>query len=107
MPEQKKSRREKLEELLAKNPKDAFTLYGLALECVNGGDFASAETHFRALLESNPDYVPGYQMYAQNLAQNGRTDDAKAVLAQGIQAASRTGNEHARSEMEGLLGELG
>jgi cytochrome c-type biogenesis protein CcmH/NrfG len=107
MTEQKKTRRQKLEEFLAKNPNDAFTLYGLALECVNQGDFASAESHFRALLQSNPDYVPGYQMYAQSLAQNDRAEDAKSILARGIQAAIRLGNQHARSEMEGLLTELG
>ena len=107
MTEPKKTRRQKLEELLAKIPKDAFTLYGLALECSNSGDFTAAETHFRALLEYNPDYVPGYQMYAQNLAQNNRADDAKTILTQGIQAATRTGNQHARSEMEALLADLG
>jgi predicted Zn-dependent protease len=106
MSEQKKSRRQKLEEFLAKNPGDAFTLYGLALECANSGDFATAESHFRSLLHSNPDYVPGYQMYAQTLAQNDRTEDAKAILTQGIQAATRLGNQHARTEMEGLLSEL-
>lgn len=106
MTEQKKTRRQRLEEMLAKNPSDAFALYGLALEYVNGGDFASAETHFRALLQSNPDYVPGYQMYAQNLAQHDRAEEAKNILTQGIQAATRAGNQHARSEMEGLLAEL-
>jgi predicted Zn-dependent protease len=107
MSEQTKTRRQKLEELLAKNPTDAFTLYGLAMECGNSRDFTAAETHFRALLSSNPDYVPGYQMYAQTLAQNSRTDDAKAILTQGIQAATRVGNQHARSEMEALLTDLG
>jgi len=106
MTEQKKSRRQKLEELLARNPTDAFTLYGLALECSQDGDFPSAESHFRALIQSNPDYVPGYQMYAQNLAQQDRAEDAKAILARGIEAAIRAGNQHARSEMEGLLSDL-
>ena len=106
MSEQKKTRRQMLEEFLARNPNDPFTLYGLALDCVNGGDFAAAETHFRALLQSNPDYVPGYQMYAQNLAQHNRAEEAKALLVLGIQAAIRVGNQHARTEMEGLLAEL-
>jgi len=106
MTEQKKTRRQKLEELLARNPNDAFTLYGIALECANTGDLPSAETHFRALLLSNPDYVPGYQMYAQTLARNSRAQEAKTILSQGIQAAIRVGNQHARSEMEGLLTEL-
>ena len=101
-----KSRRQKLEEFLAKNPNDAFSRYGVALECVKEGDLAAAETHFRTLIETNPDYVPGYQMYAQTLAQNERAGDAKAILEKGIAAAIRQGNQHARSEMEGLLSEL-
>lgn len=107
MTEQKKTRRQKLEEFLAQNPTDAFTLYGLALECIKDGNFPAAESHFRILIQSNPDYVPGYQMYAQSLAQNDRADDAKSILTQGIQAATRAGNQHARSEMEALLSELG
>jgi predicted Zn-dependent protease len=106
MPEQNKTRRQKLEEFLAKNPNDAFSRYGVALECVKEDDFASAESHFRALIASNPDYVPGYQMYAQTLLQKDRQEDAKPILEQGIQAAIRQGNQHARSEMEGLLSEL-
>ena len=107
MTEQNKTRRQKLEDFLAKNPSNAFTRYGIALECVREGDLPSAESHFKTLLQSNPDYVPGYQMYAQTLAQNHRPDDAKSVLMEGIKAAIRQGNQHARSEMEGLLTELG
>ena len=106
MTEQKKTRRQKLEEFLARDPNDAFSRYGIALECVREGDLAAAESHFRTLLQGNPDYVPGYQMYAQTLVQNARAEDAKAILAQGIQAAIRQGNQHARSEMEGLLESL-
>ena len=104
---QSKTRRQKLEELLEQNPNDAFTRYGIALELLREGDIAGAEAHFKALLEANPDYVPGYQMYAQTLAQHDRAEEAKALLNQGIAAASRQGNQHARSEMEGLLSQLG
>lgn len=107
MSEQNKTRREKLEMFLAQNPKDAFTRYGIALECIKEGDLASAEAHFRTLMETNPDYVPGYQMYAQTLAQNQRIEEAKAVAGKGIEAAIRQGNQHARTEMEGLLADLG
>lgn len=106
MTEQKKTRRQKLEEFLSQNPNDAFSRYGLALECVREGDLSAAESHFRTLIQANPDYVPGYQMYAQTLAQNARAEDAKAILSQGIQVAIRQGNQHARSEMEGLLDTL-
>ena len=107
MSTQNKTRRQKLEEFLGQNPNDAFTRYGIALECLREGDIAGAETHFRILLQENPDYVPAYQMYAQTLAQQDRAEEAKALLNKGIAAASRQGNQHARSEMEGLLAQLG
>lgn len=103
----KKTRREMLEEFVATKPGDAFSRYGLAMECMNNGDPAAADTHFRALLERNADYVPAYLMYAQLLARESRNDEAKRVLSNGITAASKKGDEHARSEMETLLSELG
>jgi len=106
MTAQNKTRRQKLEEFLAQNPNDAFTRYGIALECLRENDLAGAEAHFQALLQTNPDYVPGYQMYAQTLAEHERAEEAKTLLNQGIAAASRQGNQHARSEMEGLLAQL-
>jgi predicted Zn-dependent protease len=103
---QKKSRRQVLEEFVAKKPDDAFSRYSLALECMNSGDSAAADQHFRALLERNPDYVPAYQMYGQQLARESRTDEARQVLSNGIAAATKAGNQHARSEMEALLNDL-
>ncbi len=101
-----KSRRQMLEELVAKKPDDAFSRYGLALECMNSGDSAAADQHFRALLEHKADYIPGYQMYGQFLVRESRADEARRVLSTGIDAATKAGNQHARSEMEALLNEL-
>ncbi|HUL34294.1 MAG TPA: tetratricopeptide repeat protein [Candidatus Eisenbacteria bacterium] len=106
MTAQNKTRRQKLEEFLEQNPNDAFTRYGVALECLRENDLACAEAHFKTLLEANPDYVPGYQMYAQTLAEHDRAEAAKALLNKGIAAANRQGNQHARSEMEALLAQL-
>jgi Tfp pilus assembly protein PilF len=105
--EQKKTRRQMLEEFLSKKPDDAFSRYGLAMECMNAGDATAANEHFRALLLRNADYVPAYLMYAQLLSREARNDEARQVLSTGIAAAGRTGDQHARSEMETLLAELG
>jgi hypothetical protein len=107
MSEQKKSRRQLLEEFITKKPEDAFSRYGLALECANTGDTAAADTHFRELNDRHPDYIPAYLMYAQMLARESRAADARQVLAKGISEAARKGDDHARSEMESLLTELG
>lgn len=106
MSDQKKTRREMLEEFVAKKPDDAFSRYGLAMECMNGGDAAAADSHFRYLVDHNSDYVPAYLMYGQLLARESRNDEARQVLASGIAAATRQRNDHARSEMESLLNEI-
>jgi|SRR5271165_1154811 len=104
---QKKSRRQLLEEFVASKPTDAFARYGLAMECANSGDASAADEHFKALLASHPDYVSGYFQYGQFLAKSGRKEEARSTLTAGIATAMRTGDEHARSEMEGALAELG
>jgi tetratricopeptide (TPR) repeat protein len=96
-----------LGEVLAQNPNDAFARYGLAMEYSKAGDVESAMAEFGKLLSSHPDYTAGYFMAAQTLARAQRIDEARKMLADGIASADRTGNAHAKSEMEGMLLELG
>ena len=95
-----------LESFVTLKPDDAFSRYGLAMECVNSGDAAAAEANFRELLRRNTDYVPAYLMFAQLLVKESRPDEAREVLDRGIVAASQAGNGHALSEMESLRSEL-
>ena len=95
-----------LNEVLTENPKDAFARYGLAMEYSKQGDFDRALAEFAILLENHPDYTAGYFMAAQTLARAERTEEARRMLTDGIASARRTGNLHAQSEMEALLGEL-
>ena len=104
---QKKTRRQILEDFIASKPTDAFARYGLAMECANAGDAAAADEHFKALLAAHADYVAGYFQYGQFLARIGRADEARSALNAGIAMAQRTGDEHARSEMETALADLG
>ena len=106
MSEQKKTRRQMLEEFVARKPDDAFSRYGLAMECMNNGDPAAADQHFRAVLQSNAEYIPAYLMYAQLLVRESRPAEARTILSSGIAAAERKGDQHARSEMEALLSEI-
>jgi Tfp pilus assembly protein PilF len=106
MTEQKKTRRQLLEEFVAQKPDDAFSRYGLAMECMNSGDSNAADQHFRVLLERHADYIPAYLIYGQFLVRESRPGEAKQVLSNGVTAASKAGNTHARSEMEALLTEL-
>jgi tetratricopeptide (TPR) repeat protein len=95
-----------LSDILAQNPADTFARYGLAMEYASQGNLDSSIAEFDRLLESNPEYVPGYFMCAQTLLKSGRTDDAKKRLEQGIYSAKQTGNQHALSEMQAVLDDL-
>ena len=104
---QKKTRRQMLEDFVAAKPNDAFARYGLAMECANSGDASAADQQFKTLLGAHPDYVAAYFQYGQFLAKSGRADEARSALTDGIATARRTGDDHARSEMEAALAELG
>lgn len=106
MPPTQKSRREALEKFVEQKPSDAFARYGLALECANLGDDEAAATHFQRLLEDNPQYVAGYFQFGQLLGRIGRIEEARKVLSDGIVMAQKTGDAHARDEMEAALGML-
>ncbi len=100
------NRLQMLTQFLELNPGDAFARYGLAMEYSKTGQTEEALSQFSRLLELHPDYTNGYFMAAQTLERAGRTAEAKAMLEKGIDAANRTGNRHALSEMSGMLEEI-
>jgi predicted Zn-dependent protease len=93
-------------EILAQDPGNAFARYGLAIEYTQRGETALAMEQFDALEKLHPDYTAGYQMAAQTLMASGDTQQAESRLRAGIESARRTGNQHALSEMQGMLEEL-
>jgi predicted Zn-dependent protease len=95
-----------LKEILAQAPGNTLARYGLAMEYSRAGDIAAALGEFRALLEKDPAYVPGYQMAAQMLVAAERGAEARPFLERGISEARSTGNQHAAAEMEALLDEI-
>ena len=92
-----------LKELLAADPSNAFARYGLAMEYSKAGDVAGAMAEYKTILQDNPDYVPAYQMAGQTLMDAGRISEARKMFEDGIAAARRSGNQHAASEMQGML----
>ena len=92
-----------LKEILAENPNDAFARYGLAMEYANTGDPTTALVEYEKIVELNPEYVPAYQMAGQLVMNLGRDTDARSWFERGIAAARRAGNQHAESEMQGML----
>jgi predicted Zn-dependent protease len=95
-----------LKEILSQNPEDTFARYGLAMEHSRAGAVDAALAEFDAILARNADYIAAYQMAGQMLASAGRLDQAREYLQKGIAVADRSGNQHAKSEMEALLDEI-
>ncbi len=96
-----------LKQVLAQNPNDAFARYGLAMEHSKAGDNAAALAEFQNVIQHNPDYVAAYQMAGQMLITAGRIEEARKMFEDGIACAHRTGNQHAASEMQGMLDVIG
>jgi predicted Zn-dependent protease len=95
-----------LKEILTLDAKNSFARYGIAMELANQGEVDEALKEFDTLLANDPDYTAGYFMAAQTLAKAGRNPEAVERLKSGIGCAARTGNQHALSEMQGMLDEL-
>jgi predicted Zn-dependent protease len=95
-----------LKEILTLDPKNSFARYGIAMELASRGDVKAALAEFDLLLTNDPDYTAGYFMAAQTLASSGQNQKAIERLKTGIGCAARSGNSHALSEMQAMLGEL-
>ena len=101
------SRREKIEAMLVGDPNDQFLRYHLAMELEKAGEHERSLETFRGLMRDAPPHVPSFFMAGQSLVKHGRTEEAREVLRNGIEAARTQGNAHAAGEMSELLASLG
>jgi tetratricopeptide (TPR) repeat protein len=97
------NRTEVLKAMVAQNPADAFARYGLAMELVKSGQLESAVGEFRALLEHNPNYAAAYFHGGQVLEKLGDVEQARQFYEKGVEVTARTGDQHARSELQAAL----
>jgi Flp pilus assembly protein TadD len=100
------NRFEVLKQMVAQDPKNSFARYGLAMEHANSGHFSDAVAEFRMLLEQDRDYPAAYYHGGQALEKLGRIEDARTMYQQGIEASTRKGDLHTRSEIEAALNSL-
>ncbi len=101
------TRREKIEAMLADDPRDIFLRYSLALELGNEGQIEACLSRLGELMQDDPPYVPAFFMAAQRLAGQGRVDEARDALRDGIDQARQQGDLHAAGEMSEMLASLG
>jgi tetratricopeptide (TPR) repeat protein len=92
-----------LRALLEQDPKNSFARYGLALDHANTGELESAVAEFRAVIANDPNYCAAYFHGGQTLEKLGKLSEAADLYRSGIEATTRTGDAHTRSELEVAL----
>ncbi|MBC7835708.1 MAG: hypothetical protein H7Y88_11505 [Phycisphaerales bacterium] len=100
------SRLEKLLKILAVEPDDAFTLYGVAQEHATLGDHAGAIPFYNRCLAADPGYSYAYFHKARSQEAIGDKPGAIATLGAGLFASKKAGDAKAASEIGSYLDEL-
>ena len=103
MPPATSNRLQQLQKMLEKSPADPFLLYGIAMEHKKAGDAATAVEYFDRTLAADPAYCYAYYHRGQTQEEAGDADAARRSYRQGIEAATKAGDAHARQELEAAL----
>ncbi len=100
------SRFETLKQFVEDSPNDCFVRYGLAQEYIRQGDLEQALEQFNLIFKIDPSYQAAYYHGGQTYIKVGRLAEAREAFEKGIAVAARSGDTHARSELEAALQEL-
>ena len=96
-----------LRQALEAMPDDAFTRYALAVDLASSGQKEEAYQHFEYLLAHHPDYSATYYQAGMFLLRQGRHEEARKVLAKGIEVTGLQANSHAQKQLQAALDMLG
>jgi tetratricopeptide (TPR) repeat protein len=99
-------RLEMLNKLIASGSRDPFHHYARALELRSLGQAGEALTALERVTSEFPEYVPSYLIAAQLGVELGDAARARGFCEQGLLAAQRARNDHARAELLELLSSL-
>ena len=89
--------------MLDRQPNDTFLLYGIGMEYKKLDDLPRAIEFFNKVLAVDSGYCYAYYQRAQAQEMSGDVPAAQASYQEGIAAATRVGDSHAKSELEGAL----
>jgi len=92
-----------LKQMVAQDSNNTFARYGLAMEYAKSGQHQQAVDEFRILIEKDETYSAAYYHGGQALENLGRIEEARAIYEKGIEASTRKGDLHTRSEIEAAL----
>ena len=89
--------------MLERQPRDAFLLYAIGMEHKKLGDLSKAIEFYSRTIEVDPNYCYAYYQRGQSFEQQGDVASAKQSYRDGVDAARRSNDEHAKSELETAL----
>jgi tetratricopeptide (TPR) repeat protein len=96
-------RMQQLQKMLDRTPNDPFLLYGLALEYKKLNDLPKALEYLSKTVQADMGYAYAYFQQGQVHEAMGELAAARKAYLDGIDAAAKKGDAHARSELEGAL----
>ncbi|HYE96359.1 MAG TPA: tetratricopeptide repeat protein [Rubricoccaceae bacterium] len=88
---------------LREDPDDPFTQFALAQEHARRGDVEAALGYYEALVRDHPDYVGTYYHLGKLYRVLDRDADALRTWREGVAAATRAGDAHARAELQDAI----
>ena len=94
---------QKLQQMLEKEPRDAFLLYGIGMEFKKLQDFRRAIEQFNRVIGVDPGYCYAYFQRGQAHELLGESAAAKQSYREGVAAAERVGDAHAKEELQAAL----
>lgn len=89
--------------MLERQPRDPFLLYALGMEHKKLGDLTKAIEFYSRTIDVDPNYCYAYYQRGQTLEQQGDATSARQSYKDGIDAAVRAKDDHAKSELEMAL----
>lgn len=95
-----------LQAILQAEPRDAFCLYGLAMEFSKSGRFDEAIEYYDRTLAVDPTYCYAYFHKARCQEEAGLVEAARETLRVGLIRARAIGDAKASSELAGYLDQL-
>jgi Tfp pilus assembly protein PilF len=93
----------KLAKQLKESPNDSFLKFALALELLKIGENKKAQSLFKNILASDPEYVGVYYHLGKLYEELEENNLALSCYKDGIQIATKLKDQHTRSELQGAL----
>ena len=92
--------------LLKNDPKDAFTLYAVALEYISLKEYENAIKYLNEVIEQDEKYVAAYQQLGYVFSILNRKQEAVKTYRKGFEVANLIGDKHAADTFSRFLVEL-